>query len=162
MKAKLSGLVATVIGAATAGAVLRGKVRRYEIVEHSMSPELEPGDYVFAVAARRELMRGDVVIFGHPDRPGFELVKRVIGMPGETVTVADGQVHIDGALLPDPWAVGPTRDDGTWRLGAEVFVLGDQRAHSAGDSRQIGPVPRNAISWRCAARYWPAHRIGAT
>lgn len=148
-------------GGVVAAAVLRKDLRRYEIVEHSMSPELEPGDYVLALAARRELMRGDVVIFVHPDRPGFELVKRVVGMPGETVAVANGQVHIDGAVLPEPWAVGPTRGDGTWRLGAEVFVLGDQRSLSAGDSRQIGPVPRSAIAWRAAARYWPAHRIGA-
>lgn len=160
MRARPFGLAASVAGGLLAVALAQRSVRRYLIAERSMVPELEPGDYVLAVAAGRELMRGDVVIFAHPDHPGFELVKRLVGMPGETVTIGAGRVHIDGAPLPEPWAVGPTRGDGIWRLGAEVFVLGDQRSISAGDSREIGPVPRNLAQWRVAARYWPPRRIG--
>lgn len=151
--------LALLAGAAAAGA-MRAKMRRYEIAERSMTPALEPGDCVIAVSAVQELMRGDVVIFSHPGRSGFELVKRVVGLPAETITIANGQVHVDGAVLPEPWADGPTRSDGSWRLGAEVFVLGDQRAASAGDSREIGPVARSDVRWRVAARYWPPARIG--
>ncbi len=140
---------------------LRGKVRRYEIAEHSMAPTLLPGDYVVAVAIRRPVVRGDVVILDHPDRPGFELVKRVIGLPGELVTVANGQVHIDGAVLPEPWADGPTLPGGEWRLGSdEIFLLGDHRAASAGDSRELGAVPAQSAAWSVEFRYWPVGRIG--
>ncbi len=125
-----------------------------------MSPALEPGDFVIATPARSGLVRGDVVIFAHPDRPSFELVKRVVGMPAEDVAVANGQVQINGAVLPEPWAVGPTRPNGSWRLGAQVFVLGDQRTASASDSREIGPVPFGAVTWKVVARYWPLDRIG--
>lgn len=140
---------------------LRGKLRRYEITEDSMEPSLHSGDYVIAQARTGQIVRGEIVILPHPESTGLELVKRVVGLPGETVNVSNGQVHINEAVLAEPWADGPTRPDGDWQLGTgEVFVLGDNRALSSSDSRQIGPIDETAIAWKVTARYWPLRGIG--
>lgn len=139
--------------------MIAGNVRRYEIVERSMAPALLPGDYTLAIRRREPLLRGDVVVFPHPDQPGMVLVKRVIGMPGETITIASGRVLIGGDPFPDPWARGPTLPDGEWRLETdEVLVLGDNRPSSTGDGRTIGPLPERHLRWKVVARYWPLRR----
>jgi len=140
---------------------MRGKLRRYEISESSMEPALFAGDYVIAQHKEAPLQRGDIVVIPHPEMNRFDLVKRLIGLPGEHVSIARGQVHVDGATLAEPWAVGPVRPDGEWQLGPdEVFVLGDSRAISAADSRTVGPIDRAAVRWKVVARYWPFSRIG--
>jgi signal peptidase I len=140
---------------------LRGKLRRYEIEDASMDPALRSGDYVIAQARTRAIERGDVVIIVSPLQADLDLVKRVVGLPGETIAVSSGQVHVDGAVLAEPWADGPTRPDGEWRLGAnEVFLLGDNRALSTSDSREIGPVHLDDVRWKVAGRYWPLSDIG--
>lgn len=140
---------------------IRGRLRRYEITESSMEPALHPGDYVIAQPRRSPPTRGEIVIFDHPDVPGFELVKRVICLPGEHVVISGGQVHCSGATVAEPWANGPTLPDGSWRLGPdEVFALGDNRAASAADSRTLGPLNLGTVKWRVVARYWPRRSIG--
>jgi signal peptidase I len=137
------------------------RTRRYEIAETSMEPALRPGDYVVARSSRGSFLLGDVVIYPHPERPGFELVKRVVGLPGATVEIDGGRVFIDGAPLPEPWAVPDPTDTGRWRVRAdEIFVMGDQRRRSSWDSRQIGPIAVGQAQWTLRARYWPADRIG--
>lgn len=125
-----------------------------------MEPTLLPGDYVVATHRGDPPARGDIVIFPHPDQADFELVKRVVGLPGETVTIADGRLLVDGAVVPEPWAHGVTTPDGSWSLRNEVFVLGDQRTRSDADSRSIGPLPTTRAVWRVALRYWPPRRTG--
>jgi signal peptidase I len=148
---------ALLAGAAKAGRTLR----RYEVAEYSMAPALLPGDYLVAARVKGELWRGDIVVFPHPILPELELVKRIIGLPGERVTIADGRITIDGAPLPEAWAVGPTTPPGTWHVPEDAyFVLGDHRTRSTEDGRMIGPVPVTAVRWRVAVRYWPAGRIG--
>jgi signal peptidase I len=151
------GLVAIGLGVAA----VRGKLRRYEVAEASMEPQLSAGDYVVAQRRSGDLIRGDIVIVPHPEIGGFELIKRVIGLPGETITLSNGQVHVDGAVLAEPWAGGPVRPDGQWALDANhIFVLGDNRPMSSADSRTIGPVDTHTIGWKVVARYWPPNGIG--
>jgi signal peptidase I len=139
---------------------LRGRFRRYEIVERSMRPTLDPGDFIIAARVHR-LCRGLVVIFNHPEVPELELVKRVVGLPGEKVTIDNGQVAINGAVLAERWADGPTLPAGEWQLeGNDVFVLGDNRVVSSGDSRSLGSISCDAIGWRVAVRYWPPGSVG--
>jgi signal peptidase I len=86
-------------------------------------------------------------------------VKRIIGLPGEHVEITDGHVVIDGATLDEPWTTDSTGPDATWTLDpGEAIVLGDARALSAGDSRQIGPVPTEKLRRVVVARYWPDPR----
>jgi signal peptidase I len=142
-------------------AALRRKLRRFEIVEASMDPHLSHGDYIIARERSSASERGDIVIVAHPDIPGFDLVKRVIGLPGEAVTLANGQVHIDDQVLDEASADGPTRPDGEWQLGPDdLYVLGDNRAMSSADSRTIGPVSSPNVKWKVVARYWPLARVG--
>ena len=136
------------------GGLARQRIARFEVAEASMAPTLEPGEWILATRLARPV-RGDVVIYPLGD---LELVKRVVGLPGEVVTIAGGQVHIDGVTIAEPWADGPTLPDGEWKLGDELFCLGDARARSAGDSRQVGPVPLDQAAWRVRAVYWPRPR----
>ncbi len=125
-----------------------------------MEPALRPGDYVVATHHSDPPARGDIVVFPHPRHADFELVKRVVALPGETVVIADGRVFVDGASLPEPWAHGTTKPAGSWSLRNEIFVLGDQRERSDADSRSIGPLPITRAVWRVALRYWPPRRAG--
>jgi signal peptidase I len=89
------------------------------------------------------------------------LVKRIVGLGGETIEIANGQVHVDGRPLAEPWANGPTLRPGRWSIDRdEVFVLGDNRASGSVDSRSFGPVATQTLRWRVAFRYWPAARFG--
>lgn len=134
-------------------------LRRYEIADHSMAPELFPGDYVVAALQPGGLRRGDIVVFAHPKRTEFELVKRVVALPGETVVIADGKVHIDGAILAEPWSEGTTHPAAMWKIPEDAyFALGDLRTRSADDSRALGPLSLSALRWRVAFRYWPLRR----
>jgi signal peptidase I len=146
---------------AVAAAMVRKRLTRFEIVDRSMSPALEPGDFVVALRRRTDPARGDVVVFPHPTRPGFDLVKRVIGLPGEHVEIAAGAVAIGSRILAEPWADGPTYPEGSWDLGPdEAFLLGDRRPDSSADSRTIGPVPIAALGWVVVLRYHPVRSAG--
>ena len=140
---------------------IRGLLRRYEIADHSMEPTLTSGDYVIAQRLRRSPKRGDIVILDHPSQPDIELVKRIVGLQGERLEIANGQVHVNGSVLAEPWADGPTRPDGSWEIGVEaIFLLGDRRPVSSADSRELGPVPVSVAGWKVVCRYWPIGRIG--
>ena len=126
-----------------------------------MTPALHPGDYVIARRGQVPFRRGEIVVYRHPDRPGFDLVKRVVGQAGEQVDISGGQVHIQGHVLAEPWADGPALGDGSWSLGPEeVFVLGDRRSQSADDSRSLGGIPFDSIEATVRFRYWPPTRFG--
>jgi len=118
--------------------------------------------------------RGDIVVF-HAPIPGPALIKRIVGMPGDTLSLRDGAVYVDGRRLDEPyvrWVDGvpePTQpfDTGTpWALqqpytvpAGSYFLMGDNRTDSD-DSRYFGPVARNQFVGRAFARYWPPGRIG--
>src|SRR5690554_2729283 len=104
--------LAAFVGAAAVGAAVAARrVRRYAVAEESMSPALEPGDYLVAVPAP-DPTPGDIVVFPHPHRPGFDMVKRVVAVAGQRVAIGGGQVHVDASPLPERWADGPTFPDG--------------------------------------------------
>lgn len=157
------GVIAgTAAAAVVAGAALRGLTRRFEIRESSMAPALEPGDWVIARRLPRIPQRGDIVVFVDPTGSGMNLVKRVIGLPGESVTITNGRVAVNGAILADRWAVGATTPDGTWDVPVDhIWVLGDNRGVSRSDGRSFGTTPLDSARWQVIARYWPRNRIGA-
>ena len=101
---------------------------------------------------------GDIVEFDSPLTPGAPMLKRVIGLPGDTIECREGRVYRDGAALDEPYleiAAG-TDDCGapvTVPAG-ELFVLGDHRLASQ-DSRQLGTIPQDSVDGRLLARIWP-------
>ncbi len=88
------------------------------------------------------------------------LIKRVIGLPGERVTIDGGILLIDGKTFSEPWWSAATRPDGVWTIPADSwFVLGDNRPHSHSDSRSTGPVRTGDLHSVAIARYRPLRRI---
>ena len=108
--------------------------------------------------------RGEVIVFEFPDRNPSnskkDFVKRVIGLPGETIEVKDGVPFVDGVVLEEPYLT--TKDHSNGRkveLGAgEYYVIGDNRAHS-NDSRSWGAVPEENLRGKVWMIYWPAPGI---
>ena len=152
-------------------------VKPYRIPSESMQDTLQIGDRVLVdrITWRfSEPERGDVVVF-HPPFEGPVLIKRIVGMPGDTLELREGRVVLNGQLLEEPYVrrIGetpvPTEPFGNglpWALDApytvppgNYFVMGDNRIDS-GDSRDFGPVPRDQLVGSTFARYWPPGRIG--
>ena len=132
----------------------------YEIKEESMSPELLPEDYVLATKTNEPLSRGDIVIFKNLEK-SIDVVKRVVGLPGETISASNNELLVNGKTIEDPWAKTVTDDFIDCNVGEnEVFVLGDQRRLSTSDSRTLGTI--NATDClKLKYRYWPYQRIKA-
>ena len=132
----------------------------YEIKEESMSPELLPEDYVLATKKNEPLSRGDIVIFKNSEK-SIDVVKRVVGLPGETISASNNELLVNGKTIEDPWAKTVTDDFIDCNVGEnEVFVLGDQRRLSTSDSRTLGTI--NATDClKLKYRYWPYQRIKA-
>jgi signal peptidase I len=125
-----------------------------------MVPTLEPGDWVLARRRSGTPERGDIVVFTDPTGSGMNLIKRVIGLPGENIAVVNGRVSIDDVVLADRWGNGITRPDGEWPIpDGHVWVLGDNRGMSRSDGRILGPTPIDHIGWHVIARYWPRKRM---
>ncbi|HRY63250.1 MAG TPA: signal peptidase I [Patescibacteria group bacterium] len=113
-----------------------------------------------------EIERGDVVVFKYPNDPSQYFIKRVIGLPAETLKIQDGKIHITNAAHPEGFILDEnhylpniyTQGQDEITLGtAEYFVLGDNRASSL-DSRVFGSISRSAIVGRTWLRGWPINR----
>lgn len=131
----------------------------------SMEPTILPGDRLWTdkVTLRfRPVTRGDIVIFTPPVPSQSPYVKRVIGLPGETVQVRDGRVWVNGIPLAEPYlAELPMYAYGPVTVGPdEYFVLGDNR-NGSNDSHQWGLLPRRSITALAVLRYWPLDRFGS-
>ena len=109
--------------------------------------------------------RFDIIIFKYPDDESQLFIKRLIGLPGETVEIRDGKVYIDGALEPLDDSFCPETPEGSFGPYTVpegcYFMLGDNRNHSM-DSRywQNPFVEEDAIEAEVAVRYWPLNKIG--
>ena len=112
----------------------------------SMEPTLKDGDLRFALRAwvAGAPRRGELWLVEGPEGPA---VKRVAGLPGERVDLADGDLRIDGRRLAPEEGTRLERQDGSWSCGQGYFVLGDHRPQSR-DSRAWGPLPRSAFRGR--------------
>jgi signal peptidase I len=124
-----------------------------------MQPTLYEGDFVIVnkLAYRLgQISRGDVIVFKFPLDPEREpYIKRVIGLPGETVMVQDGRVTVDGIAVREPYINAIPRYAGVWEVPEDsVFVLGDNRNNSS-DSHSWGTVPIEMIIGRAEVVYWP-------
>jgi signal peptidase I len=136
-------------------------LRVYFIPTGSMSPTLAAGDRI-AVDSRPGLRprRGEVWVFSVPN--GGIWVKRIVGLPGETVEVSGGRVLVNGTPLAEPYLAAPTPYAmPPTRVGPDqYFVLGDNRK-AAQDSHSLGPLHASRLLGRVQYRYWPPARFGA-
>jgi signal peptidase I len=119
---------------------------------------MHPNQYVLVDKVSYMLgdpQRGDVVVFNYPLATERDFIKRVIGLPGETVTISAGQVYINGEVLEEPYIAAPPAYENSWTLGPDqYFVLGDNR-NSSSDSHSWGPLDRQYLIGRAVFVYWP-------
>jgi signal peptidase I len=155
-------------------------VQSFSIPSLSMYPTLKVGDRIIVNKLSYHLhgvQRGDIVVFASPpleDQEYADLVKRVIGLPGETISAKDGHVYINGKRLNEPW-LPPGAASYTGALPGdahpqfdlpgpvkippgEYFVMGDNRTDSE-DSRFFGPIPRSLFVGRAEVVAWAVSHI---
>ncbi len=132
----------------------------------SMLPRLEDQDRLFInkFAYRFEgIQRGDVVVFYYPHDHTKSYIKRVIALPGDSLSIDRGTVSVNGVALNEPYVPEKYQDDRSLPSRVvprgEYFVMGDHRSISS-DSRDFGPVPRDLIYGRAAVVYWPLDQAG--
>jgi nickel-type superoxide dismutase maturation protease len=125
------GVAAAALIGAAAFAFARYRPARVAIEGVSMAPTLLPGDWVLVVTPER-YERDDVVVVEHPQRPGYEVVKRLVGVPGDFV--------------------------GDRVLGDDEFWVEGDFAQRSTDSRQFGPVPKDGLKAKAVLIYWPLER----
>jgi signal peptidase I len=109
------------------------------------------------------IRRGDMVVFWFPGDPTKSYIKRIIGVPGDTVEVSEGMVYVNGEALAESYVPPEYRDHISMTRRTvpqdQFFVLGDHRS-SSNDSRNWGMVPRSFIYGKAVFVYWPLDRIG--
>lgn len=131
----------------------------------SMEPNFHNGEYLiidelsYAFGVPK---RGEVIIFRYPLQPSEFFIKRIIGLPGETVEIKDNEIFINSVLVPEQYLPKnlQTGPDKTVQLeDNQYFVMGDNRTASS-DSRVWGPLPKKNITGRVFLRLWPLNKIG--
>ena len=132
----------------------------------SMIPTLEIGDRVFVnkfIYRFTEPERGDIIVFESVDNGEVDLIKRVVGVPGDTIAVRGGKLFVNGKPQKEPYTNKRLPDRSSFTKTTvpknHVFVMGDNRGNSA-DSRVFGPLPEKNIEGEAFLRFWPPHRIG--
>lgn len=140
----------------------------YLVDGRSMDPTFETGDYLIVDKISDKAKnpdRGSVIVFKYPENPDKSFIKRVIGLPGETVIVKDNKVTIinsenpDGFLLEQPYVVHESTQNAEKKLGqSEYFVMGDNRKDSF-DSRYWGPLDKKFILGRPFLQLLPINKV---
>lgn len=133
----------------------------YLVPSASMDPTLKKSDYIVGFAINpKDVARGDVVVFTSGRADDF-YVKRVVGLPGETIMILNGYVYINGTRLDEPYVKyrGTDNFGPMWIPAGYVFIMGDNRVNSL-DSRYFGPVPISLIETKVSFIYNPINRIG--
>lgn len=141
--------------------------RPFQVNGQSMYPNFHDGEYVLTnlISLRVEpLKRGDVIVFHAPPSPDKDFIKRIIGLPGDTVMVKNGDVYVNNQKLDESAYLSSSvktyggaflADGKTFTVPANnYFVLGDNREFSS-DSREWGLVPREKIIGKSLLIYWP-------
>jgi signal peptidase I len=169
---KAGGFVEFLVILAVAFVLVFGFVRpfvleAFRIPSESMVPTLLVGDRVFVnkfIYRFTEPERGDVVVFESVNGGEEDLIKRVVGVAGDSVEVRNGTLLVNGEDREEPYlnrnlpvndSYGPSQVP-----EGHVFVMGDNRANSA-DSRVFGPLPIENIEGEAFVRFWPPLRIGS-
>jgi signal peptidase I len=163
-KSTILEIVETIVMTVLIFAAVRLMVQNFRIEGNSMEPNLHHGQYLIIEKMTyrfSEPKRGDVVVFHYPSNPNRDFIKRIIGVPGDTVQIQRGQVLINGTSVQEPY--GPYPASYRWGPGVvgedQYFVLGDNRNNSS-DSHSWGMLPEELIVGRAWFSYWPVTEIG--
>ncbi len=131
---------------------------RVRVDGFSMRPTLQDGEFVLVGKLNYrfgKVERGDIIVFHYPMNPKQELIKRVIGLPGDRINVQNGVVSINKQALSEPYIAAAPAYSGDWVVPAgQIFVLGDNRNDSS-DSHSWGFLPFENIVGKAMIIYWP-------
>ncbi len=155
----LRDLIETMVLVTIAFLVVNALIGRFRIEQVSMQPNLHEGEYVIVDKvsyAFRQPERGEIVVLKNPNPGQPDLIKRVIGLPGETIDVRGGQVYVNSQPLTEPYIKQPMASDYQAKelQAGQYFVMGDNRNNSE-DSRIFGARPAGDIVGRALIIYWP-------
>lgn len=146
-------------------------LQSFKVNGTSMEPSINNGQYLLVEKLRYHFSspgRGQIIVFYEPQLSGGKLIKgqklikRIIGLPGETLQIKGGQIYIKGMRLEEDPDFGPISYYGNYSVtipADEYWVIGDNRANSLG-SEDFGPVPRDFIVGRVWLNYWPLSQWG--
>jgi signal peptidase I len=162
----LRELAETVVLSLVIFLLIRQVVQNYRIESHSMEPNFYEGQFILVNKLAYRLgmpSRGDVVVFHNPNNTDEDYIKRIIGLPGDTVEIRDQQLLINGTPLVEEYNMNPIAP-GTY-YGPTViepnhlFVMGDNRPNSK-DSRSFGPLSEDLVVGKAWLRVWPPATAG--
>ena len=169
LRGMLVDILQTLLISAVLFLIINFASARIRVESVSMRETLHPGDFVLVSRVAYhikgyetgEVGRGDVVVFDPPFESEEPYVKRVIGLPGEVVTIENGKVYVNDVLVQEPYVQVDFHTNGTWDIPTnEIFVMGDNRNNSS-DSRSWGTVPIENIIGKALFVYWPLEQLGA-
>jgi signal peptidase I len=164
----LRELVETVVLSLVIFLLIRMVVQNYRIESHSMLPNFHEGQFILVNKLAFKLgepTRGEVIVFHNPANNDEDYIKRVIGLPGDTVEMQGDTVYINGEALPQPYQTNLLNSGysfGPTTVPADhLFVMGDNRPNSR-DSRypEVGPVSEDLIVGKAWLRVWPLAEFG--
>ncbi len=165
----LRELVETIVLSLVIFLLIRMVVQNYRIESHSMQPNFAEGQFILVnkLAYRfGQPERGQVVVFHNPQNTDEDYIKRIIGLPGDTVSMQGETVYINGEPLQQPYVTEPLPPGyqfGPLEVPADsIFVMGDNRPNSR-DSRypDVGSIPEELIVGKAWFRVWPFDVFGA-
>jgi len=143
----------------------------HKVSGSSMVPNFHNGDYIITDKVSYKIgspQHGDIIVFKNPRDESQDFIKRIIGIPGDTVKVENGVVTVNGTQIPEPYLLSGlfTENRAYFTEGKEVtvedgkyIVFGDNRPNSS-DSREWGFITNAEIIGKVFLRYWPADQIG--
>jgi signal peptidase I len=161
-------IVETILLAVVIWLVVNFATARFVVDGSSMEPNMHTGQFLIVskIAYRLDTpRRGDVIVFHYPNNPSEDYIKRVIGLPGDTVTIERGTVYVNGVRLDEPYVTMAQQFSGRHASGAwaveegQLFVLGDNRAGSS-DSRDWGVLDEDYVIGKAWISYWPPQEWG--
>ena len=171
MKEHFVELFQTLVVFATIATIIYWLVAQpHKVSGSSMYPNFKDGDYIITdkLSYRfNQPARGDIIVFKNPRDQSQDFIKRIIGLPGDTVKVQDGNVFVNDKQIAQPFLKDISTNPGSFMAeGQEVvvqpgeyIVFGDNRPHSS-DSREWGFITKDEIIGRVIFRYWPADELG--
>jgi signal peptidase I len=162
----LRELIETIVLSLVIFLLIRQVVQNYRIESHSMQPNFYEGEFILVNKLAYRLgapERGDVLVFHNPNNVEEDYIKRIIGLPGDTVDIHDGRVFINGKPLMEEYPINEIPRASTYGPIViepdHLFVMGDNRPQSQ-DSRVFGQLPEDLIVGKAWVRVWPFNKFG--
>jgi signal peptidase I len=152
--------VQTVILAVVLYFLIDSVVARVRVENISMEPTLLPGQFILVnklAVKLNDINRGDIIVFHHS--PTEDYIKRVIGLPGDSIVIRANSVYVNNQKITEPYIAAEPAYNGSWVVPeGELFVLGDNRNQSS-DSHEWGYVPINQVIGKALVIYWPLNEF---